>query len=253
MTFFKTGVALFFLCGLATAASAGSATVYATQDAMIFATSGGSDTGNASGMGPGMFAGADGQGNKKRTVLTFDLASAGIPGNATIDSVTMTLIVGQTAGYGGAGCNSNCSYPSRTIRVYHLNTAWNEGTSGSPTSTSIGGTGQGYSIVSGDTSWRYTNYSGSQWTSLGGDYNATEIASSTFGPTFPLGMTCTWSSAGMVTDVQNWLANSSTYKGWLIKSDLETSSTSFLGWWTKDGAAANSNPALRPKLEIAWH
>ncbi|HWU88439.1 MAG TPA: hypothetical protein VN253_14230 [Kofleriaceae bacterium] len=253
MKSFKTGVALFLLCGFVTTASAGSATVYATQDAMIFATSGGADTGNASGKGPGMFAGADGQSNKKRTLITFDLASASIPSNAIIDSVTMTLVVGQVAGYGGSGCPSGCTYTSRTIRVYHLTTAWNEGSSGSPTSSSMSGTGQGWTIGSGDTSWTYTNYSGSQWTTLGGDFNATEIASSTFGPTFPLGMTCTWSSAGMVTDVQNWLSTPSSYKGWLIKSDLETSGTSFLGWWTKDGATANNNNALRPKLDITWH
>jgi hypothetical protein len=247
------GVGLSLLCGLATAASAGSATVYATQDAMIFATSGGSDTGNSSGKGPGMFAGADAGSEKKRALVTFNLASAGIPGGATIDSVVMTLVLGQVAGYGGAGCSSSCSYTSRTIRLYHLNTTWNEGNSGSPTSTTIGGTGHGWTTASGDTSWTYTNYSGSSWTSAGGDYNATEIASSTFGPTFPLGATHTWSSAGMVTDVQNWLSSSSSYKGWILKSDIEGSSTSFLGWWTKDGAAANSNTALAPKLDITWH
>jgi hypothetical protein len=57
----------------------------------------------------------------------------------------------------------------------------------------------------------------------------------------------------MVTDVQNWLSSPSGYHGWLIKSDLETMPTSFLGYWTKDGATANSYPNLRPKLTITYH
>ena len=245
-----TGVAALLLA--AGAASANTVVdVFPTQDAMIFGTSAGADTGNASGMGPAMFAGADGQSNRKRALVTFDLAAASIPSTATIDSVVMTVVVGQIAGSGGGSPGG--SYPSRTLRVYHLTTAWNEGTSGSPTSATIGGTGQGFAIGSGDTSWHYTNYNAGVWSTLGGDFNATEIAVSTFTSPFSVGQSCTWSSAGMVSDVQSWLTAPSGYVGWLIKSDLETMPTSFLGYWTKDGAAANSNPALRPKLTITYH
>jgi hypothetical protein len=239
------------ILGFAASGSAGSYSVPASHDAMIFATSMGVDTGNASGMGPAMFAGADGGSSKKRSLVTFNLAQASIPSNATIDSVEMDLIVGQIAGSGMGGTGSN--YPSRTIRVYHLNTNWNEGSSGSPTSMGIGGTGQGYSILTGDTSWNYTNYSGSSWTTAGTDYNATEIASATFTSPFSVGQTCPWSSAGMVADVQSWLTTPSGYHGWMIKSDLETSATSFLGWWTVDGATANSNMSLQPILHVEWH
>lgn len=247
----KTVVAGLVL-GLATAASASTTVdVPATQDAMIFGTSAGADTGNASGKGPAMFAGADGQSNMKRSLVTFDLAAASIPANATIDSVTMTLFIGQIAGSGGG--SSGGSYPSRTIRVYHLSAAWGEGPSGSPTSPTVGGTGQGYAIQTGDSSWSYTFYSGSLWSTLGGDFVATPIASTTFSSPFSINQPCTWSSAGMVTDVQNWLSTPSGYHGWEIKSDLETSPTSFLGFWTKDGAAANSAPAIAPKLTITYH
>jgi len=251
LSILPTGAALFVLGLAATASGNTQVTVSATQDAMIFGTSGGADTGNASGKGPAMFAGADGSSNRKRGLVTFDLASANIPASVTIDSVVMTLVVGQIAGSGMGGDGSN--YPSRTIRVYHLTTGWNEGNSGSPTSPTIGGTGQGYTIQTGDTSWTYTNYSGSSWTTLGGDFNATEIASSTFSSPFSVGQSCTWSSSGMAADVQSWLSSPSGYHGWLIKSDLETSPTSFLGFWTKDGAAANNNSALAPKLTITYH
>jgi hypothetical protein len=246
----KTTTTLLTLALGSAIAFAGSANIPAVDDAMIFGTSAGSDTGNASGKGPAMFAGADGGSNRKRSLVTFDLGGS-IPGGVTIDVVRMDLVLGIIAGSGMGGDGSNL--PSRTIRVYHLTTAWNEGSSGSPTSPTIGGTGGGYTISTGDTSWHYTSYNGSTWTNLGGDFNSTEIASATFTSPFTVGQTCSWSSSGMVSDVQGWVSSSSSYHGWLIKSDLETTATSFLGWWTVDGATANSNMSLQPILHVEWH
>lgn len=244
----------FALAFLTTAVVAGSAaadttvTVSATKDAMIFGTSANADTNNASGKGPALFAGADGQSNRKRSTLTFDIASAGIPANATIVSVTMTLYLAQVAGSGGGG--TPASYPNRTIRLHKVQQNWGEGTSGSPTSPTVGGTGQGYTRVSGDSSWTYAIYSGTSWTA-GGNINATASASPTFS-SFVLNQAYTWSSAGMVSDVAGWVSGSSTNYGWLLKSDLETSPTSFLAFWSRDGAAANANPAIAPKLTIVY-
>lgn len=234
----------------ATAAASTQVDIPASHDAMIFATSAGADTGNASGKGPAMFAGADGGSSKKRSLVTFDLAGH-IPSGVTIDSVEMRLVLGQIAGSGMGGTGSNL--PDRTIRVYHLTTAWNEGSSGSPTSMTIGGTGQGFTISTGDTSWHYTNFSGSHWAANGGDFNATEIANTTFHSPFSVGQTCVWSSSGLKTDVVNWQSSPSSYLGWMIVSDLETSATSFLGWWTVDGASANSNSSLQPILRVVYH
>src|SRR5262252_5115966 len=169
----KNGTTLLTLALGSAMAFAGSANIPAARDAMIFGTSAGSDTGNASGKGPAMFAGADGGSNRKRSLVTFALGSY-IPSGVTIDVVRMDLVLGIIAGSGMGGNGSN--YPSRTIRVYHLTTDWHEGSSGSPTSQTIGGTGGGYTISTGDTSWHYTNYSGSTWSNLGGDFNSTEIA-----------------------------------------------------------------------------
>ena len=57
----------------------------------------------------------------------------------------------------------------------------------------------------------------------------------------------------MLSDVRNWVSGTAANNGWLIKSDLETSPTSFLAFWTKDGAAANGNPAIAPQLSITYH
>jgi hypothetical protein len=226
---------------------AGSATVLALHDAMIFGTA---LTAKASGAGPGMFAGADNNGSIKRALVTFDLASAGIPSTAHIQTVTMTLVLGQVAGTGMGGSGS--PYPTRIISVYHLTKAWSEGTSGTPTSKTMTGTAQGYPAATGDVTWIYADDSSSSWTTAGGDYTATAIASKTITFPFPLGTAYTWSSAGMVTDVQNWLSTPSGFHGWIVKSNLEADAQSFLGWWTKDGAAANNNTALRPTLSITW-
>src|SRR5215470_1319710 len=101
----------------------GMVSVGALQDSMIFGTVAGIDTGNASGKGPALFAGADGQGNMKRSLIEFDIGAANIPLGATITGVTMTLYLGQIAGSGGGG-GVPPTYPSRTIRLYDLLQSW---------------------------------------------------------------------------------------------------------------------------------
>lgn len=244
------GSSLILLCALAPVSSAladVTVTVASTKDAMIFGTSANADTNNASGKGPALFAGADASSNRKRSVITFDIAAAAIPVGSTIVSATVTMYLGQIAGSGGGGGGG--SYPSRILRLHRLQQTWSEGASGSPTSATIGGTGQGYTRVSGDTSWTYAVYSGTSWTA-GGNFVATASASTNI-TTFVVGQPYTWSSAGLASDVSAWVSGSSNY-GWELKSDLETSPTSFLGFWSRDGAAANSNPGIAPTLTIVY-
>jgi hypothetical protein len=222
--------------------------VAASHDAMIF---GNAQTARASGAGPGMFAGKDTKGNAKRALVTFDLASAGIPSTATIDSVTMKLVLGQVGGAGTGGSGS--AFKTRLISVYHLTKAWSEGTSGTPTSATMAATGSGYPAATGDVTWVYADDATSSWTTAGGDFTATALATTTITYPFPLGTTYSWSSAAMATEVKNWLTTPGGYHGWIIKSNLEADDQSFLGWWTKDGATANHNTALAPVLTITWH
>lgn len=235
-------------------------TVPASKDSMIFGTAAGADTGNASGKGPALFAGADGSSNRKRSLIAFDIASAGIPSNATIESATMTLYLAQVAGSGGGTGGGN--YPSRTLRLFDLLQDWGEGNSGSPTAPGVGGTGQGYPRVAGDSTWDYALYdpahpTAGTWNAAGtnlhgGNFATIESASSTFTSFTNLNTAFTWSSAGMASDVQGWVDGTKPNDGWLLKSDLETSPTSFLGFWSKDGAAANNNPAIAPSLTITY-
>lgn len=270
----KLSKTVFIICTLGFAAT-GSATstgsLQPTQDAMIFATSGGTDTGNASGKGPGMFAGADGSSNKKRALILFNLSS--ISTGATVDTVTLSLVVGQVAGSGGGGgmgggCGMGCTYPTRHIRLFKLNSShglWNEGNTQSPTSMTIGGTGQGASYTTcncNDVTWTHTNYHSPgavSWTNLGTDFDTPDVYDNAI-TSFAVGTTNTFFGdkpnsvqLSFVATVQDWVTNPSHNQGFLIKSDLETSPTSFIGWWTKDGAAANSNSALSPTIVVTYH
>jgi hypothetical protein len=248
---------------LATVANAATVSVPALKDAMIFGTAAGADTNNASGKGPAMFSGADGSSNKKRGLIEFDIGSANIPSYATITDVTMTLYLAQVAGSGGG--SGGGSYPTRIFGLYDLLQNWGEGTSGSPTTPGVGGTGQGYSRVTGDSSWDYAFYNSADTTTgkwnaggpdlHGGNFAATARATSTFTNFTTLNAPFTWNSAGMVADVQGWVSGTTPNYGWLLKSEnLEGSPTSFLGFWTKDGAAANNNPSVAgaPSLSITY-
>nr|HEX4314003.1 hypothetical protein [Kofleriaceae bacterium] len=256
-----------------------------TDDAMIFGTSAGADTGNANGMGPGMFAGADGMGNIKRSIVKWDLSS--IPTTATLSSVEVDLVIGQIAGSGGmgSGCGTSCTPPSRTFDFYQVDytTAWHEGDTGEtacPTTgltkftqlcAVIGATGQGwpYASCSGrgvdascgnDTSWKYIDFTTStQWGNSPSDqdYGTGSFGSPSFGNHTAAG---TWTfnnflnnntmafpadatnNLGFFNVVKDWVQHPSHNNGLEIRAPgLEGTTTSFIGWWTKDGVNAPSS------------
>lgn len=236
-------------------------TVAALKDSTIFATAAGADTGNASGRGPILLAGADGNGGRKRTLVEFDLSAAGLPRDATIGNVTLTLYLAQVGGAGGPGGGGN--FPSRMIRAYALQQDWGEGNSGSPTGTGVNGAGQGYPRAAGDSTWEYAvydpaNLTAGNWNAAGinvhgGNFALVESAASTFTSFTALNVPFTWSSAGMAADVQRWVnAGGARNFGWLLKSDLEDMPSSFLAFWSRDAAAANNNPAIAPSLSITY-
>jgi hypothetical protein len=233
-----------------------------SSDAMIFGTSAGADTGNASGQGPGLFAGADGSGNIKRSMLEFNFSS--IPSNATITSVTLTLYLGQIAGSSG-GTQTVTNALDRQFGLYDILQPCTEGTSGSPTSSNIGGSGQGYTRVNGDVTWDYANYNSnsalaSVWGTVaspihGGNFSSTEsdLLDVPIGYLLANDAPFSWSSAGMASDVQAWINGTQENDGWLLKSDnLEGMKQSFLGFWSKDGAVAVGDMDLTPTLTVTF-
>jgi hypothetical protein len=262
-----------------------------TDDAMIFDDSSGSDSGTASGRGPGMFAGADNGFRKKRALVRFDVS--GISPMTSLTSVQLDMVIGQIAGSGGMGCGMMCNPASRTFSFYqidHSNT-WVEGDTGLTACNSwttrcaaMSGTGQGWSHTGcsgfgvdascgNDVSWAYYNASGpSSWQHAGGspqdqDYgsgsfgnptygNLSSVASYTFS-SFTIGATMSFFSnastqPGFRTMVQDWVDNPSHNNGMMIRAaSLESTQQSFIGWWTHDGDDMNPG-ALSPVLTIIY-
>jgi len=226
---------------------AATVTLPAVQDATLF---GGADaSSNTSLADPGIFVGTDGAKNPKRGLIEFNI-SGNIPAGATITSVQLQLTVGQAAGSGGNGG----TLPSAvTISLFDEAQAWGQPTNVA-NSTTFSGMGHGKPAATGDATWNdsfYSSTSPTAWTTVGGDWTSslTDIAdaSSNGSPA-----AVTWSSAAMVSDVQNWLNNPSTNFGWLLKNSDEVDATDYLAFWSAQGAAASNNSALAPALSITY-
>ena len=195
---------------------------------------------NSDGGRPGIFAGDSGG------VTGFDIAD-NIPAGATIKSVQLTLVAGQTP-------NAN----SRTIGLFALTSSWGEGTTGS-TATSLSGTGSGFAANPGDATWNARFYSSTNptgWNNSGGDFNIASPASASLTLSPVAGNTAIWTSAGMVSDVQGWLDNSSPNDGWLLKNSTETGTQTVVGlfsreWGTVAGEPANAS-TQQPQLQITF-
>ena len=151
------------------------------------------DGSRSNGAGAHIFVGRVG-GNtgtpKRRGVMAFDVAG-NVPAGATIDSVTLTLELTRTR-----------VSTAQTIALHKLSSDWGEGTSNAP--FAVGGKGR--ASTSNDATWLHNFFSGSNWTSSGGDFSSTASGSRSVGG---LG-SYTWSSSQMETDVQGWFDNPST-------------------------------------------
>lgn len=220
--------------------------IAAAQDATLL---GGSDaTTNNSLADPGIFVGTDGEGNPKRGLIEFNIASA-VPATATITGVELELTVGQVAGSGG-GVSGGGSGPE-TMGLYDQTQAWGQPTN-FPGATSFGGHGHGAAPDAGDATWNYAFYPSTAWNVSGGNWtsSSTDLADAqVFGMD---NYVASWSSAAMVAAVQNWLDNPSKNNGWLIKNSDEVDSVDFRAFWSWQGAANNNDPAIAPELIVTY-
>jgi len=158
-----------------------------------------------------------------RAVISFDLSS--IPTDAVITNVELKLHMSRTI----AG--------PEEIALHKINQDWGEGTSHAP-----GEEGGGAPSTAGDATWLHTFFSTDFWTSPGGDFDAivsdTQVVNS-------IGL-YTWSSLGMISDVQGWVDDSSTNFGWLLKNVDETDAQTAKRFDTKE------NESGRPMLTVEY-
>jgi glucose/arabinose dehydrogenase len=203
---------------------ADTATLSAVADTFINSGS----PGNSAGGNPWFDAGTDGQltPGVRRSLLRFDLSS--LPPGSTITSAVVQLTVTHVPGFGPV---------DSTFDLRRLTAAWGEGTNSG---------NSGAPAVTGDATWTARILGTANWMVAGAlsDAAATASASTPVGST--LGATYQWSGAGLLSDVQLWMGNSSQNFGWLLRSQDEGTPR------TVRGFAARESGANVPTLQIGY-
>ncbi len=181
----------------------------------------------SNGAGDHLFSGRTASGNDRRALITFDIA-ASVPMGATIDAVQLTLNVSKTP-------DSN----SHSFSLFKLSVDWGEGISNAPDAE-----GAGIAAAIGDATWSHTFFDNSFWASAGGDFVSEASATAQIGGTGAV----TWlSTAALVADVQQWLDQSNSNFGWLLRGDDAVSGTA-----RRFDSRENRVFTLTPKLEIIF-
>ena len=213
-------VATCALCIFASVSSAALVQIQPIKDNTLYQSTAGSVS---NGAGSSIFVGKTNQGQVRRGLVAFDVASH-IPAGSIIDSVTLTLNVSRTI-----------DQDTRTLTLRPALKGWGEG-------TSTGGGGGGPSAA-GDATWIHTFYSGALWTNPGGDFGGVS-ASHSFGNE---GSHTFNSTAQLVADVQTWLEAPNNNYGWFLIGDEGSNATTRQLDSSENGAAAN-----RPLLTINY-
>ncbi len=201
----RIAITVFALLFSQGASFAATVTLRPSKDAVIYSPVGGAgatgDSNLASGKSEYLLAGRSGERRALRSLIAFDL-SAQVPAGSTITSVTLSLPV-----------NTPHADASVALRVHRLTSDWSEGTVAAPS-----GGGGGGPAAPGSVTWTARSLGTANWGTPGGDFAAAASASQRVGGSGP----ATVSAAGMVADVQAWLANPAANFGWMLKADDET-------------------------------
>lgn len=200
--FFRPALLCVLLLGLvAVPAQAVQVVLTAAQDSTLYQDAEG-DIGNGSGQY--LFMGKTGPagGNElRRSLVRFDLSA--IPADALVMSVTVQFEINQLPS----------STPNGgTAALHRVNASWSEGSS-----DPSGNEGTGTVAVAGDSTWLHRTYSGTTWTAAGGDFAASPSGTRNYGAS--LGELTFASSAGLVADVQSWIATPANNFGWMLRGE----------------------------------
>lgn len=143
----------------------------------------------------------------RRGLIQFDIASV-IPSGRVINSVSLTMrdVMGRNG--------------DPEVRLHRVTSTapWGEGASYFPG-------GQGVAATDGDATWLHTSYDADNpqasptWDTPGGDFVETASASAIVFDDEGGGQLFTWTGAGMVADVQGWLTDPSSNRGWIMIGD----------------------------------
>jgi glucose/arabinose dehydrogenase len=133
----------------------------------------------------------------RRALVKFDVSS--IPAEAIINQVSVSFEINQAPSPSSSG----------TAALHRVLASWGEGASQAPGQEGTGGAAQ-----PGDATWVHRQFPGSNWSTVGGDFDPTASATKGygFGPE-PLVFD---STEQLRTDVRMWISNPSTNHGWIL-------------------------------------
>ena len=211
------------LVALSSALSAQTVTLEANQDNVLIEDPAGA---LSNGIGPALFSGrvrSTGLGLIRRSLVAFDLSS--IPPGSTINSASLQMVVNLTP-----------NMLAYDFDLFAVTTAWGEGTSN--TSGGIGAPS-----TPGDATWLHSDYPGTLWNTVGGDYVGTSSATTTIAGNG----TYTWTSAQLAADVQSWVNNPSSNFGWILIGDESTITTA-----KRFASREDPDPLDRPQLTVTY-
>ena len=189
---------------------------------------------NSNGSGEHLYAGRTGsQGGsaRRRALLHFDLSTI----DFSTDILSAAVILHQNLG----------AAAPVTMTLHRVLADWGEAGSDAGTPG-----GQGAPAETGDATWTLRFHPATAWANSGGDFVATASASAVIDSTAPDGpVERTWSDAGLIDDLNVWLATPSANFGWALLGD-EATSPSAQRFYSRESAA--SGGALRPILDLTF-
>jgi spore coat protein A len=202
------------------AAAASTVTLEPSRDNTMYSESGAL----SNGAGQYLFTGETNDGNVRRALLAFNVASA-VPAGSTITAVTLTLYLSRTR------------TQSENVALHRVLADWGEGTSDAPAEE-----GGGAVATTGDATWTYRFYSTQLWTTTGGDFVGSASATAAVGNQ---NGNYSWSSNGLIADVQGWLDGTLPNFGWIVIGNEAAQKVT-----KRFNSGENGSTTTRPNLTI---
>jgi hypothetical protein len=194
----------------------------------------GAQVGYSNGAGDAIYIGVTQRDGERRGLLRFDLAA--IPANATVSAarLSLTLVRSRPEGF--------------KLGLHRALASWGEGAS-----SAFGGIGA--PAKPGDATWTQRFFAANPaqpWVAPGGDFDAAATASVDVPGALSEGAAVTLAGSDLVTQVQGWVNNPSTNRGWVLLGSSDTvpgaAATSAKAFASREHPAA----AYRPTLVVTW-
>ena len=166
--------------------------------------------------------------NRARALIKFNVSS--IPPNAVVTNVTLTVRVSK----------SPPGPVTSTFGLHRVLRDWGEGTR-----TASSGS-RGAVAAAGEATWnnRFTGQADAAWSSPGGSSSVDYVGQASGTRSIAGNASYTFdSSAGLIADVQTWIAEPNANFGWMMISESEGVAKTARRFVSKEGAAAQA-PAL---------